>query len=527
MLKKFKTEQCKNRLPAAGKSSFEKFTKIIPFILISTASFCIYYLLNASTPPFGDDMFLKFVFQGWYVDEIAAPRVTNISQIFEGMVVYYKTFRGRVVAEGLTQLFTVYGKQTLYNKPYFNILNSLVFTGISFLVYFHSNFGKKANWRLFLVICVTFWFLTPDMMPTALWMVGGILYCWAIFFILIFLIPYRILVSERGGAKHPIRTAVLIVPLGFLAGAFNEQSFGLAIGFAVLAMILVVIRKEKIPYWLFIGLISTGCGTLFVLLAPGNKAECLNYYGMTPTALFFNKFPDNVFDAVGMSYKVTKVLLWVSAIVFVWLILDIRKTAKLVSTKKKKGQENERTFSFKSFIDNKNGLLIPGFFFTAATASVGVTFALPYVEYRLFFTVFVSFALVLFSLLSEAFSHIEDSNKKRKNVFLNKYVRIAVPVLICLVTLFDFGKEYRIYHQHFEVYSNVVHSIEEKVAAGEKDIVLHKKTEITSRLLPGRRIRSFVGHWTVTGMGASADANAKENRWYAYCFGADTIVGVE
>lgn len=516
-----------NRLPVAEDSSLEKFLKVLPFILISAICFCAYYLLNRNTPPFGDDMFSKFVFQGWYTDKITNPRVTSISQIFEGMAVYYKTFRGRVIAQGLTQLFAVYGKQTLYNKPCFNILNSLIFTGIAFLVYYHSNYEKKTNWRLYLIICATFWFLTPDMMALVLWMAGSLNECWVVFFVLLFLVPYRKLVSKTGEVQHPTITALLLIPIGFLAGAFNFQSFGLSIGFAVLATILVMIRKRKVPYWSFIGLISTLCGTLFVLLAPGNKVECLNKYGMTPAELFFDKFPDNIFDAFSMSYKVTKVLLLFSVIILAWLIMEIRKRTTVVSAKKKNKKEPDRMFSFKSFIDNKNGLLIPGLFSIAAAASVVVAFALPYVADRLFFTVFVCFALVLFSLLSETLSRIESAENKLRDVLFNKYVRIAVPVLIALVTVVDFGKEYRIYHQHFEIYSDVVYSIEEKIDRGERDIVIHKKTGTMSQLLPERRINSFVYFWSVTGMGSSGDANAKENRWYAYYFGADTLVGIK
>jgi len=519
LMKKIEMEQNATQLPAMNDSTLKKFSKILPFIIIGVACFCVYYLLNINTPPFGDDIFLKFVFQGWYVDKITAPRVTNISQIFEGMTLYYKIFRGRVIAEGLDQLFAVYGKQ------FFNFLNSFVFVGITSLVYFHSNYGKRANWRLYLIVCVVFWFLTPDLMATSLWMAGSLNECWVVFFVLLFLVPYRILVSEKGELKHPVIAALFVVPIGFLAGAFNFQSFGLSIGFVVLTIIFVILQRRRLPAWSIIGLLSTICGTLFVLMAPGNKVECLRKYGYTPIGLYLHKFPSNVFDAFSWSYKVTKVLLLFSIIVFAWLIIDVRKTNKLNLKKKKRGKQIEHKFTYKSLIDNKSVFFIPGLFLITAVSSVVVATALPYVDFRLFFTVFVSFAIVFFSLLSEAVERIKNSESKLKNAISNKYLRIAVPVLISLITVFDFGKEFRIYHRDYVVYTNVVHSIEEKIAAGEKDIVIHKNTEIRPFLLKEGRLHNFIFYWAITGVGD--DTDAMENKWYAYCLGANTLTVTE
>ena len=104
-------------------------------------------------------------------------------------------------------------------------------------------------------------------------------------------------------------------------------------------------------------------------------------------------------------------------------------------------------------------------------------------------------------------------------------MQIAVPVLICLFTLFDFGKEYRIYHRNFTVYTDVVNSIEDKIAAGEKNIVINRGTEIMPRILEPGRLKNFIFYWSITALGS--DINAMENKWYAYCLGADTIASAK
>ena len=516
---KIEAAQQKNRLPAASDSPLIKFSKTAPFIVIGAACFCVYYLLNINTPPIGDDLFLKYEYQNYFVDNITAPMVTKFSQIFEGMTLYYNVFRGRVIAQGLTQVFAVYGKQ------YFNILNSLVFVGITSLVYFHSNYGKKSSWRIYLIVCVVFWFFTPDLMATSLWMAGSLNECWVVFFVLLFLVPYRILISDNGEIKHPVITTLFVLPIGFLAGAFNFQSFGLSIGFVVLTIAYMISKHKKIPVWSIVGLISTIFGTLFVLLAPGNKVECLIKYGKTPMGLFIDSFPNNVFNSCIMSFRTTKGLLLFSIAVAVWLFIDIKRENELISKSKKKGKQSEQKITLKTLLDNSHGFFMPFLFLLPAISSIVLNTALPYFDYRLFFTVFVSFALVLFSLLSEAASRSGNSKSYLNKIFSTKYMRVAIPVLICLFTLFDFGKEFKIYHRNFTVYTDVVSSIEDKVAAGEKNIVINRGSEIMPRLLENGRLKNFIFHWSVTAVGS--DPNEMMNKWYAYCLGADTITSAK
>lgn len=492
--------------------------KVIPFALIGILSFFAYYLLNINTPPFGDDILVLFknFSMGAGTDDRPAERITQFSEIISNLVSYYVGYRGRLTAEGLEMMFAVYGKK------YFNYINAFIFTGMTYLVYYHANYEKKANWKLFLCVCAVFWFLSPNMTMSYLWMVCSFYTVWPIFFILLFLVPYRKLLLGIE-VKHPRLTALFVVSVGFFAGSLSELSLALSIGFVVLSLIVQLFRKKKIPVWAIMGLVSTICGTIILFLSPGYKDNCLEKYGQTPLQLYFNELPNRIPGAVQLSFNVTKVLLPFAIIISIWLIFDISLSSKSAIKNKKKGKQIESMFSFKSFVDDKNGMLIPGLFFIVTIGSIVVATALPYYEYRLFFTVFACFVLVLFSLLSEALGRLEISESKLKKIFSNKYVLIAVPAIISLITIFDFGKEYRIYHQHFEVYNSVTDSIEAEVAAGEKDIIVRNKTEIPQRLLPEGRLRSIIDNWSVTGL--TEDVNGPLNRYYAYYFGADSIRG--
>ncbi len=495
------------------------FYKILPFALIGVVCFCAYYLLNINTPLFGDDIYVLFknFNMGPRSYDETAERVTRVSDIISNLARYYLGYRGRLTAEGLEMIFAVYGKQ------YFNFINAFIFTGLSYLVYYHGNYQKKDSWRLFLLVCVVFWFLTPNMTNSYLWMVCSFYTVWPMFFILLFLVPYRKLLSDRGAVKYPNYTAVFVAFAGIFAGSLSELSLGLSIGFVVLVMAIQLLRKKTIPMWSIMGLVSTILGTMIIFLSPGYNSSTLEKYSQSPIQLYFSELPSRLSGALYLSFRVTKLLLPVTVIVFIWLIIDIRKSPKLSKRKKKKDNQTGAMFSFKSFVEDRNGLLVSGLFFVVTGVSIVLTTALPYYEYRLFFTVFVCTVLVFFSLLSEATSRLEKSEGKLKSCFLNKYVLITVPVLISLITVFDFGKEFRIYHQHFKVYTSVTDSIRTEVATGQKDIVIRNETEIPQILFPEGRLRSIISNWSVTGL--TGDTDAPLNRYYAYYFGADTIRG--
>lgn len=507
--------------PAGSRGRLLRWT---PFLIIGAALAFGVWLLTRQTPLFVDDLMSGYVFQGWFVEKITAPKLTSFTQIIGNLGDYYMLFRGRVIAQGLVQVFMLYG------KSYFNVLNALIFAGIAYLVYDLTNFGKKPSWRLFLLIAAVFWFFTPDFVSTALWMSGSLCVAWPVFFVLLFLVPYRRLASDGLPARRRPLLAAAMVPLGFVAGAFHEHSFGLSIGFAVLAVLAVFIRRQKVPLWAFAGLLSTLAGTAFVLLSPGSRAETVRQYGMSPARLFLDRFPGNLLDAVGMSFQVTKWFLAFLAALAFWLVIDTRRRENAARpSKKQKNAQTQQKWRLRSFADNRFGLLVPALFFACAAATTLITAALPYVDARLFFPVFTAWALVLFSLLAEAAERFGAGNARSgvtSKVKYRKVLLVALPALICLGMLLDFGREYSIYRRYAVVYDGAVQAIEQSISSGEKDIVIRKRTDIDAKL-PQRegRLRNFTGYWTITALGS--DPQSIENRWVAYALGADTIRSVE
>lgn len=490
--------------------------KAIPFTVIALSSFAVYLLLNIDTPAFGDD--IAIIFQDLNPDPaVFEPhRITSIGEMLTTLLDYYLHYRGRFVAEGLEIFFAVRGKQ------YFNPLNALVFTGISWLVYYHANFGKKSDWRLFLAVCASFWFLTPNLTNTYLWMVCALNSVWPVFFILLFLVPYRFLLAGRTVGR-PKLAAALIIPAGFLAGTFNEQSFGLSLGFVVLTLVAVRLRRSRPPRWSLAGLAGVIGGMLLLFLSPGYRISTAEGYGGSPLALLFKQLLFRLEGAVMVTWRVSWALLLGAVVVFVLLMSVIRASRRDQPTLSKKNARTPSPLSLQALLDDNDGLLSPFIFLLTAVASVAVMLGLPYFEYRLFFTVFTAFALLFFSLLAELAARVARSNGKARAFFSRKLVAAAVPLLLAAATVTDFSLEYRVYHQHSAVHAAVVADIEKRVSAGEKDILVRNVTQIPQQLLPERRLRSIVVNWTVTGL--TEDASQQINRFYAVYFGAETIRG--
>lgn len=490
--------------------------KAIPFTVIALASFVAYLLLNINTPAYGDD--IAIIFQDLNPDPaVFEPRrITTMGEILASLLDYYLHYRGRLVAEGLEIFFSVYGKQ------YFNPLNAFVFTGISWLVYYHANFGKKSDWRLFLFVCVVFWFLTPNMTHTYLWMVCAFYCVWPVFFILLFLIPYRFLLAGKSAAL-PKRIAALMVPAGFLAGTFNETSFGLSLGFVVLTLIVVRLRQKPLPLWSFTGLAGVIAGILLLFLSPGYRLNAAQEYGSSPLALMFRQLPFRLYGASLSAWRVAWPLMLGAAAAFVWLLAALRASRRAKPKASYKAAPTPPPFSRQALLVNGNGLLMPLLFLLTSLASVAVMLGMPYFEFRLFFTVFSGFVLLFFSLLAELRDRVALSGGRAQAFFTRRLVLTVLPLLLSLATVTDYTMEYRVYHQHAVVYADVVADIEKRVAAGEKDIVVRNVSQIPQRLLPERRLRGVIDNWTVTGL--TEDAGEQVNKFYAVYFGAETIRG--
>lgn len=88
---------------------------------------------------------------------------------------------------------------------------------------------------------------------------------------LAWLVPYRALLERPG--PRPVVTALVVIPLGALAGAGNEHT-GPALAAAALACTVVAWRRDRrLPLWTVAGIVALIAGCVFLLTAPAQSVR--------------------------------------------------------------------------------------------------------------------------------------------------------------------------------------------------------------------------------------------------------------
>lgn len=219
--------------------------------LILFSIFAMMLILNFLTPLIADDYSYSFGADG--------ERITNIIDIVIRQVDHWLTWGGRNVAHFIANFFL------MYPKAIFNVLNSLMYTALVYLIYKHSQTTKEEKPLLILLIHLGLYFLTPVFGQNCIWLIGSCNYLWTTVIILSFLLMYR----ENYKKKDTILLTVGMFLLGILAGWTNENTaFGLIV-VAVLSMIAYK-GKGKLPKYKISGLIGSIIGFIMMIVAPGN-----------------------------------------------------------------------------------------------------------------------------------------------------------------------------------------------------------------------------------------------------------------
>lgn len=231
-------------------------------ILLFAGSLLSFYLLNHYTDLAIDDFGFKFIKS--FDLERTYSRVTNLSELIESQTTHYLGMNGRVLANGLAQLFLM-----SENKTWFNIANTIMFGLLQVLILLLSGFRlKELTVVHYLFMVTSVWFLIPGPNQTFLWLDGSFNYLWVAVLVLAFIYLFSRIVSS--GGKLSWYCYPLLFLAGFLAGAGHEV---ISVGVAGAYCLYLLLNKQKITGSV-IAMVSGFClGTAFVILAPGNMTR--------------------------------------------------------------------------------------------------------------------------------------------------------------------------------------------------------------------------------------------------------------
>lgn len=240
--------------------------KTISFFLILLLTFGMMYILNKNTHFTSDDFRYHFMYESFMPTD-NVERISSFSDIIKSMYNHYFMWGGRITAHTLVQFFLMFDKQ------FFNIINSIAFVGLAILIYLHSNVSKKINIPLLIGIILSLWFFLPQFGLTILWVSGAGNYLWCTLIILLFLLPYRKHLENENYFKDSVLNFIIMIIIGFLAGWTNENTGGAMILLTMLFMAYYKFTNIRIPKWAFSGFFSGSISFGLLALAPGNNAR--------------------------------------------------------------------------------------------------------------------------------------------------------------------------------------------------------------------------------------------------------------
>ncbi|MBD8389723.1 DUF6056 family protein [Dysgonomonas sp. BGC7] len=230
--------------------------KVLWAIMV-VASFSSILFLNILTPLISDDFAYLFI----YNENV---RVESIGDIIQSQINHYYLWGGRSVVHFIAQVLL------LLPPCIADILNSLIYIGYVFLIYWHVKGNGKNSVSLFMFINLTVWFFQPVLGDTVFWITGSANYLWGTFFILLFLLPFRLYRDRKINVASNIIISVGMFILGIIAGWTNENTAGAMILIAFLYMFYFCRKKWLMPIWGYCGIVGAIIGFAVMILAPGN-----------------------------------------------------------------------------------------------------------------------------------------------------------------------------------------------------------------------------------------------------------------
>lgn len=289
--------------------------KKIIFFLVIIFTFIGMYILNSKTHLAADDYAYHFTFSRMPNEQ--TKRITNPIQIFPSMANHWKTWGGRVVVHSLLQFCFMIG------IPFFNIINSIMFILLGYLIYKHVDSKVKYNYLLLIFIYSMIFLFAPTPATTLMWKSGSANYLWSTVLILCMSLIYKKHFDDEKNIKDSNKNMILIFLYGLITGCTMENT-GCALIILELLYIIYYKKKHKhIPKWAISGLIGTIIGYTFLMIAPGNYVRKNTMYDQVTINIKYliHSFSNLSFFTIMYLYEVI-------LLIFISIIVNIIYTKK-------------------------------------------------------------------------------------------------------------------------------------------------------------------------------------------------------
>lgn len=473
------------------------------FWSFAAIAFLVFLLFNFKTGYINDDYTYRFIFEYWRTSPNPV-RVTSISDIVEGMKAHYAVWGGRIPVHFTIQFFL------MFEKWIFNFCNTVMIILLGVLIYFHSNFGKKRNLHLFILVFLMLWFLVPAANETILMLTNSINHLWVGVYLLIFLLPYRILMDRDVSFKHENLLSALMIPAGLLAGWSNENGAG-ATGLMILFVIFFLIKKKrKPPIWAFTGLVSVAIGLAVMIVSPGYQFRALDEYDTNSVLRYALENFKDLFKSVFQQTFQEMWPLFLLVAVFFLILYRIRQKKFANSRIQKKAYRHSKAMK-----DNRiDPLTLASFYLICAFSAFAIYVISPAFVLRDLFESAIFFMITAGILASVI---IEEINIKHSV----RMIFSVLLVLICSVTfLTDAVFQYRVCTYNLDMQKTIAENVKSQVGPDTKNVTL----EGEYRILTGGRFNIYKLGWASWIFWGKTDPDFEINQVMAATYGVDTYI---
>ena len=446
--------------------------KRLIFIMIIISVFGFMYILNSKTMLVSDDFPYHFVFEREPNEN--TKLITNPLEIFGSMATHWKIWGGRVSVHALLQFTFMIGTN------FFNIVNSIMFVLLGFLIYKHINNTKEIKLSWLVTIYAVIFMFVPQPASTIMWKSGSANYLWSSVLILCMTLIFKNH-YDKENIKDNILNMILLFPFGLIIGCSNENTGCALIIVEILFLIAYKIKYKRIPKWAKTALIGTILGYIFLVTSPGNyKRTDIMYPNISYNI-------ENLFDYI---LKITRLTYTYLKEIIIALVIS--------SVLLYKEKDN-----IKIIIKNH---CIQFIFFILAFISIYSLVISPAYPERCWMFSFVYLTIVIGINLTKI---------KLKNNYVEKIV-IILMILISLGSISEYSKAYYYIGETYDEINKQIKEIEKQKAAGKKDIRVHGIAQ------PEGRYNAFESNGYL-----NADPDNWVNVWIAKYYDVDTIKAID
>ncbi|WP_021166916.1 hypothetical protein SOV_11450 [Sporomusa ovata DSM 2662] len=433
--------------------------------------------LNLLAPLMVDDYMYSFHWNTY-------DRITGFSDIISSQVDHYFTHGGRMVAEGLTQVFLYIG------KDFFAVTNSFVFIFLVALIYWHSQGKVSLRFQPILLLLIVFlcWFCIPRIGETVIWLTGAFNYLWTTVFVLLFLLPYRLKIEGKlsFNSNNNIIAIGGMFLWGIVSGWTNEH-IGLSLVLATFWFNYYFLKKNMHDKWMVSGLIGAVIGYLMLMLAPGNYVRSADITHKANYSFIHNNLHSTL--ETSLHLFIYYIPLFILLFVIYKIIVRNSKTIKnnLQST----------------FYENRTTFVSSIFFITISLSTHFAMLAAPEYPQRAGFPSAVFLIIGVLGFLRLKLIHAKILTGKGRNIIISMLVLVTFP--LAYITLQAHMTLYTEHKQRVEfVMMNKAQGIDE---LSIKPFTVKDKT--------------IMGH--IFAKDLTDDSNTPRNKFFANYYGIKSI----